>query len=362
MLAFRPALVEDVLWSITDRCNLRCVYCSVADDRVSARVMDLTPATIDRVVAQLQALPRLSSVILSGGEALLSPAFPYALERTSNLAPNVYVITNGVRLPSAADSALATHRPSVMVTIDSTVEAVNQQTRGPDVLRRALATLASLQARGLSVVVIVVVTRLNIAGIPADLEALVRRGVRNVLLQQLHCEGRSTARLFLQLSPTPTQIGILYARLRDLEARVPDLHLDYNEICFFPMRVDTHACKCLPSVRYKPQRLFMCGAGVNFFAIKTNGDVIPCNALRECIFGNLLTQDLLDVLGASEEANNVRRLRSLRTNSIPGCRGCAYAPVCDGGCRADVLHLTGDILAKHPYCNVVPMAGVTHDA
>jgi len=130
------------------------------------------------------------------------------------------------------------------------------------------------------------------------------------------------------------------------------MNLDYNEICFFPMRAAASAEKCESGLIYKPQRLFMCGAAYNFFAIKTNGDVIPCNALRTCVLGNLFEEKLANILQSSDESKNIRKLRSLRVNSIVGCRDCLYSPMCDGGCRADVLHLTGNVLGKHPYCAI----------
>jgi radical SAM protein with 4Fe4S-binding SPASM domain len=306
------------------------------------------------VTKELRTLPGLRSVILSGGEAFLSRSFPYALARVASLGRAVYVITNGVKLPAGSREALLTAKPTVMVTIDSTSEDRNRQTRGPGVLARSLATLDTLFAMDLAVVVISVVTRANIAGLRHDFELLRARGVRNILLQQLHCEGRATANVYLALSPLPSQVQELYADLRAFEAHHSDMNIDYNEICFFPMRRTAYVKKCIPGVRYLPQRLFMCGAGFDFCALKTNGDVIPCNALRDCVMGNIFHEPLARILARSAEAENLRRLRELRVDSVPGCAACRYAPLCDGGCRADALNLTGNILAKHPYCGVRP--------
>ena len=343
--------VEDVLWSLTEICNLKCIYCSV-EAGPYAPVIEPSKAEIDHILKQLRKLPNLKSLILSGGEALLSRNLPYALGEASSLCPNIYVITNGVKLPSKAVDTLRFHRPTVMVSIDSTNESINKYTRGAGILEKTLLTLKPLQSMDLPVVVISVVTRFNINGIKEDLTFLYNFGIRNVLLQQLHCEGRADADLYIQLSPNPEQIDALYKILNEFEECYPDMNIDYNEICFFPMRKAAYAKKCDPALNYKPQKLFMCGAGFNFFAIKTNGDVIPCNALRTCIFGNLLKEDIIDILESSEEAMNVRRFRSLRVDSIAECEDCIYSPICDGGCRADVLHLTGNILVKHPYCNI----------
>lgn len=352
MTTFDINKVEDVLWSITEDCNLRCIYCSVDDGTSCLPIFELTKDQVDHVLSQLRALAGLKSLIISGGEALLSRNFPYVLAKASSLRSNLYVITNGVKLPSRAVDALRSHRPTVMITIDSTNEGINKYTRGIGTLEKILLTHNALQLLGLPIVVIAVITRFNIHSIREDLSFLYNRGVRNVLLQQMHCEGRAIGSLYAELSPAHEQVDILYKSLIEFEQYHPDMNIDYNEICFFPMRKAAYEEKCDRGLSYKPQRLFMCGAGFNFFAIKTNGDVIPCNALRSCIFGNLFRRDLVDILESSEEAMNVRRLRSLRVDSIAECKDCAYSPICDGGCRADVLHSTGNILAKHPYCNV----------
>lgn len=348
---FDLSKIEDVLWSLTDACNLKCVYCSV-EAGGEAPCSEMPPAGIGRIFAELQTLPNLQSLILSGGEAVLSRHFPEVVERASQLCPNVFVITNGVRVGPAAWRALRMHRPTVMISIDALDERVNALTRGARTLEKSLATLGAVQAMGLTVVVISVVTRANIESIPEGLAQLYEMGVRKVLLQQLHCEGRAGAELYRTLSPPPRLIDELHARIMEFGATHTDAAVDSNEICFFPMRETAYRSKCLAGLAYKPQRLFMCGAAFNFFAIKTNGDVVPCNALRSCVLGNIWRERLGDILVHSDEARNVRRLRTLRTDSIPGCRDCEYSPMCDGGCRADVLHLTGDILAKHPYCEV----------
>lgn len=352
MTEFNINKVEDVLWSVTDKCNLKCIYCSVADDNSYTPIIELTEEEIDHVLGQLQRLTGLKSLILSGGEALLNSKLSYILNKSVNLCPYIYIITNGTVLTTEVEIALYRYKPTVMVTIDSTSEHINCLTRGAGTLQKTLSTLDKLQKMGLTIVIISVVTRYNIENIINDLNFYYTRGLYNFLIQQLHCEGRTNSELFMQISPTPEQIDVLYENLIQYEKSHPKVNIDYNEICYFLMRTAAYREKCIPSQKYSPQRIFMCGAGYNFFAIKTNGDIIPCNAFQECILGNIFQEELEDILESSEEIMNIRKLRAIRVNSIPGCEECTYSPICDGGCRADVLHLTGNILDKHPYCNI----------
>jgi len=343
--------IEDVLWSITDICNLKCVYCSVSDTQIE-NFQEPSDKELDHILRELQTIPALKSLILSGGEALLSKNFSYILHNASKFCPNIFVITNGVKLTPEALNAIKFYRPTIMITIDSTDESINCKTRGNGVLGKSLSTLNILSSADIPVVVILVVTKFNINNILSDLNHYYSTGVRNVLLQQLHCEGRANGGLFLELSPSPAQIETLYYNIEEFTKLHVDMNIDDYEICFFPMRKEQYEKKCDTEVSYLPQRLLGCGAGFKFFAIKTNGDVIPCNALRSCILGNLHLNSLVEIFESSYELNNLKNINAKRVDSIDGCDTCKYAPVCDGGCRADVLHLTGSIFGKHPYCNI----------
>lgn len=344
--------IEDVLWSITDLCNLKCVYCSVEAGGMHKPIVEPTRIEIDIIAQQLERLPNLNSIILSGGEALLAKNFPYIIESVFKLCRQIYVITNGVMLKPRIIDSLLTFRPTVMISIDSTKEEINKITREVGALEKSLTTLKVLQSLGIDVIVISVVTKHNIDFCDEYLNNLYELGINKVLLQQLHCEGRSDKELFLKLSPSLHQINNLYELVESFKEKHKDVIIDCNEICYYQMRKKAYEEKCDESKRYKPQRLFMCGAGYNFFAIKVNGDVIPCNALRSCVFGNLVKEDIIDILMNSDESNNVRMLRHLRIDQVAGCEDCKFAPMCDGGCRADALHLTGNILSKHPYCGI----------
>lgn len=344
--------IEDVLWSVTDKCNLKCIYCSVDDNSQYIPVQELTREQIDRIVLQIGKLKNLKSLILSGGEALQSDMLHYILEKSSRLCRDIYIITNGTVLTEKVQSLIKEYKPDIMVTIDCTQEDVNCITRGKNVLKKSLDTLNVLSGMGVDIIIISVITCHNIRYVISDLEYFYNKGYRNFLLQQLHCEGRANASLYLSLSPEKDEIDKLYNNLIEFEKKYPDANLDYNEICFFPMRKAEYEKNCNPSNKYLPQKIFMCGAGFNFFALKTNGDIIPCNAMRNYVLGNIIEDDIENVFNSGKELIELQRLRDIRVDSIESCKNCTYSPICDGGCRADVLNLAGNVLEQHPYCNV----------
>lgn len=345
--------IEDVLWSVTDKCNLKCIYCAVDDNTKYTPAYELTKEQIDRITLQFSKLKNLKSLILSGGEALQSNMLEYILQRSKDLCDDIYIITNGTVLTEKAEALIKEYRPNIMVTIDSTLEEINSITRGKGSLAKSFHTLNILSNLGINIIIISVITCHNIGHVENDLKYYYSKGYRNFLLQQLHCEGKANTSLYLSLSPTKSKIDKLYEELLSFEKMHPDANIDYNEICFFPMRKAEYEKKCNPSNKYLPQKIFMCGAGFNFFALKTNGDIIPCNAMRNYSLGNIFIDDINDILSFRKKLVDLQKLREIRVNSIASCKTCTYSPICDGGCRADVLNLTGNILEKHPYCNIL---------
>jgi cyclic pyranopterin phosphate synthase len=192
--------VTDVLWTLTNRCNLRCIYCHAIPH---ARTLEPEPTgtQIDHVLQQLRLLPALQSLIVSGGEALISPHVERVLQQAEAIAPVCYVITNGTVLGQRQKQLLRAYHPRTMVSVDSIDETKNTTTRGPGVLRKSLDSIKWLLDSGIYTIVIIVLTRSNCDGIQNTIESLYETGVRNILVQQLHCTTAAMQDSFIELSP-----------------------------------------------------------------------------------------------------------------------------------------------------------------
>lgn len=345
--------VSDVLWSITDKCNLDCVYCrAIPHDGTCAA--EPTDEQINHILNELGKLPRLSSLIISGGEALLSRHLQKVLVAAKSLAQQVFLITNGTTLKSDKQRAiLKQHKPLVMCTVDSTDDSINSITRGQKVLGKSLKTIDWLLQNDFFVVAIVVLTKHNYPSLRATCEELYGRGVNNILIQQLHCPDAASREFFIENSPTPKQISELSAMLEQVRKTCSEIQIDDNEICFFNTRSAFKEKLCNPEKQYWPQRLLRCGAGRKFFAIKTNGDIVPCNAFLDSVAGNLHCNSIKEIFESSTVMVGLRQIANHRVDVVPGCNTCHLNSVCDGGCRADALNLTGEIASRHPLCPAV---------
>ncbi|HVU32410.1 MAG TPA: radical SAM protein, partial [Opitutaceae bacterium] len=324
-------------------------YCAVIPRDARLRY-DPDATEIDRILRELRTLGALQSLILSGGEALLSPHIDYVLAESADFVPTRYLITNGTTLGRTQKALLRRHRPRTMVSLDSLSESANAATRGGGRSVPAFNTVRWLLGEGIFTIVIMVLTRHNVPTIRDTIIGLYNAGVRNLLIQQLHCTTKRMRGGFLSALPSTRDVGELHTWLSEFTRTHADAVIDDNEVCFFHRRPSEREQKCAPSCEYLPQRMFMCGAGYNFFAIKANGDVIPCNALLDAVTGNIHATSIAEILQHSPVIEGLRALRTHRVDEIPGCAACGEVAVCDGGCRADVYNLTDEIGGPHPCC------------
>lgn len=146
--------VRYVRLSVTDRCDLACVYCMPPEgERVHARHAELlTPAEIARL-ARVFADRGASRLRFTGGEPLCRKDIVAIVEGCRIAAPRLALAltTNGTRLAALAGPLAMAGLGSVNVSVDSLDRArFLEITRGGD-LSAVLAGVDAAQAAGLEV-------------------------------------------------------------------------------------------------------------------------------------------------------------------------------------------------------------------
>jgi radical SAM protein with 4Fe4S-binding SPASM domain len=87
----------------------------------------------------------------------------------------------------------------------------------------------------------------------------------------------------------------------------------------------------------------------NYFAIKDNGEVIPCVFTRDLVVGNVHQERLKDIFQRDRE------LLTFDFEIKGACGTCENNDVCFG-CRANAYHFLGDVRASDPKCWLNPVA------
>jgi cyclic pyranopterin phosphate synthase len=154
--------------SITDRCNLRCLYCNPSG---CCHVMDgeeiLTFEEICRVVG-LFAQSGIRRVRLTGGEPLMRDNLVDLVGRLTALphVEDVAITTNGVLLSGLAAELRKAGLSRLNVSLDAIRRSCYAQITGSDLLPRVLAGLHAAIEAGLTPVKINTVVMASVRSCP----------------------------------------------------------------------------------------------------------------------------------------------------------------------------------------------------
>ena len=149
--------------SVTDRCDLRCVYCMAEDMTFLPKAQVLTLEELDRLCSAFVALGT-RKLRLTGGEPLVRRNVMWLIERLgrhldSGALDELTLTTNATQLGRYATDLVAAGVRRVNVSLDTLQPDKFQQiTRWGD-LRKVKAGLAAAQAAGLAVKINMVALR-----------------------------------------------------------------------------------------------------------------------------------------------------------------------------------------------------------
>jgi cyclic pyranopterin phosphate synthase len=113
--------VRDLRISVTDRCNLRCVYCMPAEGMPwLAREQLLTYEELTRF-ARIALEHGITGIRLTGGEPTVRADLPVLVRMLSALRPglDLSLTTNGLKLPAMAEELAAAGLTRVNVSLDT---------------------------------------------------------------------------------------------------------------------------------------------------------------------------------------------------------------------------------------------------
>lgn len=134
--------------SVTDRCNLRCMYCMPEENYLwLRRQMLLTFEELARLVAIFKRAG-LERIRLTGGEPLMRKDLPVLVRQLKTLdLEEVALTTNGLLLPRLADSLFEAGLDRVTVSLDAVDRDTFSRMAGRDELDRVLEGLRAVAHR-----------------------------------------------------------------------------------------------------------------------------------------------------------------------------------------------------------------------
>lgn len=269
---------QRVYIEITNRCNLRCSFCT----RTAKAPRDLSAAEFERILHQVQSYTNLICLHVQG-EPLLHPGFEEILTCCDHSGIRVHLVTNGTLL--ARHPQLQEHRSLYKISF----------------------SLQSLPFQG------------------SDREETLQRIM--VFARQASAAGRP-------------YVELRFWRTEQLNS--PEIQTALRVLCDHPPLQDTafaHQKQILPYVRICYDNAFVwpaaetektgtagtCLGGRKQLAVLSDGTVTACclDADGQICFGNVLEQDLADILAGTRYQNFLTALRQ-HVLLEPLCQRCTY--------------------------------------
>jgi cyclic pyranopterin phosphate synthase len=142
--------IESLRISVTDRCDLRCVYCIPEDIEWLPRAQLLTLEEISRL-ARLAVAGGVRKIRLTGGEPLMRRDLPRLIEMLSAIPglADLALTTNGTQLARLAEPLARAGLRRVNVSLDTLDRATFAKMAQRDALERVLEGIEAAVAAGL---------------------------------------------------------------------------------------------------------------------------------------------------------------------------------------------------------------------
>lgn len=329
---------RSVTWELTLRCNARCQHCASSAGR--PRPSELSTA---EALALCDQLPEIGTewVCLFGGEALLRRDLPRIATRLRELGIDVSLATNGIALDEArADELLGLGVSGLSISLDAASPEVHDALRGRrGAWERAERAIRLSAERAFELTVITSVSRRNLGELDALAELLA--GVPGGPMWMVNLATCHDPERFPTGELLDRQGYVAMARAVDrlALAYAPDLAVTgSHDLGYFSAEL-FH----LHDFTWQG-----CRAGIDTLGIRSDGKLKGCLILSDRHVDGDVREERL-----AEAWRDPRRFavnRAFEPGLLEGeCAGCAFGPVCQGGCREVAESYTGSPYS-YPFC------------
>lgn len=314
-----PDCPRDLYLSVTNRCNLNCVYCYNKNDRVKIEDQyEMSYSEYLKVLKDAKATG-IKKVVFTGGEPLLYPSLVELGLKVKNLGMTSELLTNAVLINNRNYKQIVKAFDIVTVSLDSHIKEIHESQRGGGTFEKAINALKILRQAGVKwIYAATVVTKENIK----DIIEYYRFALDKIKVNRVI-----------------NQICLPY----DISGKSEDLMPTNEEIFDMEERIDKFMKSRIKEKVDQPLlRNVTCGAGTAEIGVSPNGDVFPCHTLqkKEFLCGNLRNQKLKEIY---ETSQTLKFFRNLTVRKIEKCCKCDWRHVCGGGCRSLALSISGKI-------------------
>ena len=334
--------------AITNRCNLRCTYCSHFTGAGDVG-QDLPK---DEWLQFFEELNRCAvmNVTLQGGEPFCRKDLQELIEGIVSNRMRFNILSNGTLITDEMAIFLAStgRCDSVQVSIDGSIPTTHDACRGEGNFMRAMQGIKSLQTYKIPVPVRVTIHRQNVR----DLE-----NVTKLLLEDTNLPSFSTnAASYMGLCRQNAEQVQLNAAERTLAMetllRLTKIYNGRISATAGPLAEGRDWLKMLKALREGQESingrgyLSGCNGPMNTLAVRADGVMVPCGQMSHIELGRINKDSLQMVWQEHPELKRLRERHKIPLNNFEFCEGCDYLPYCTGNCPALAYTILG--IEDHP--------------
>ena len=334
--------------AITNRCNLRCTYCSHFTSAGDVG-MDLPK---DEWLTFFEELNRCKvfSVTLQGGEAFYRKDIKEIIEEIVRNRMRFDILSNGTLITDETAAFLAStgHCNGVQVSIDGSIPMTHDAFRGSGNFFKAIQGIKRLKEHSVPVSVRVTIHRKNVGELD---------DIAKLLLDDMGLEGFSTnSASYMGLCRQNAEMVQLTTEERSLAMEaLTRLNKKYNgrisadagplaeaKTWLEMEEARMKGLKSLPDRGY----LTACSGPMETIAVRADGMMVPCIQMSHIELGRINRDDLKDVWQNNPELKRLRARHKIPLSDFEFCRGCEYIHYCTGNCPALAYVIVGN--ENHP--------------
>ena len=341
-----PSAPQKVTLNITNRCNLKCIYCAVSSSKNNPGDLDLREW--GRVIDELAQI-KVFNLVISGGEPFLRSDFDAVLKHIFKYHFRISINTNGTIINQPAMTILAESNrlDNVQVSLDGPDEQTHDMMRGQGSFKKMMDCIDYLKGLDIPLSFNVVVQKNNKDLLPQIVGLARRVGVSQVSFSPLSPQGSAISHL--------SELRLDFEDERDVEHCLRELSREFsgfvggNILETFSLMERISELKHIVQPSDEANLITSCGGSISECAIRPEGWVIPCDRLWDYRVGNIKEKSFQSIWLHSEAFKRFRERYSRRMSSFEECQGCSFTCVCRGGCPAVPYNLGKGIDGGDPF-------------
>ena len=338
--------LEILAVSLTNRCNLKCIYCGRNENKNNEESLkkELTNEEWLNIFKDAKKLG-LRTVNMTGGEIFIRNKTIDLIEQTVALGIKVTLETNGTIITKEKIDRLSKIKDdvSVSISLDGINESTNDLTRGKGAFALAWETINRLSEKGIKLRIITVLSKNNYNEIPQLAETIhekMKLGFR--LLPTIVEYGRGI--------DANSSEGIPY---KDVKKLMDDFYFDF--LRRHPDDTDLNVELNFALMPPEIYRHNLCSWGRSMLGIGFDGTVALCHVSSDnemFQFDNIRNTSLKDIWSKNQKFLKFKNFDVSKLKGI--CGNCLAKEFCRGGCRLYAMSkYNGDFYAPGPQCQNV---------